>query len=145
MPEPTTSSAAGAAAGWKLIGGAAGAVGIGAALASAVVMLMMPPRSPREWAVGLISTVLASIGGGAALITRFGLLGGLSSTASDLELFVALMGLLGLVFTCGLPGWALVRWIFAWIERRQGKDIGEVLGDAAADVRDVMGGGADHG
>ncbi|MFM9936982.1 MAG: hypothetical protein ACKVOL_12395 [Novosphingobium sp.] len=42
-------------------------------LAAVVVMLMTPPRCKREWAVGLISTVVSSIGGGAAVIEHFGL------------------------------------------------------------------------
>lgn len=133
-------SGAAGLAGWKLIGGAAGAMGIGAALAATVVMLMSLPRTAREWAVALISTVLSSIGGGAIVIIRFDLLRLVAHTGTDLELLVALMGLLGLVFTCGLPGWAIVRWVFNWMSKRDGKDIMEVARDAASDVRDVAGG-----
>ena len=61
VPEPTSSGVAGAAA-FKAAGGAAAG---GALLATIVVMLMTPPRSMREWAVGLISTVVTGIGGGA--------------------------------------------------------------------------------
>ena len=123
MAEPTSSTAAaGAAAGWKLIGGAAGAYGIGAALATIVVMCMTPPRSKREWAVGLISTVVLSIGGGAAVIERFGLQGWMTTLNG-------LMAVLGLVFACGLPAWAVVRWTFSWMERRRDKDLGEVMGE----------------
>lgn len=136
MAEPTSSGAAAGIAGWKLIGGAAGAAGIGAALAATVVMLMTLPRTGREWAVALISTVLSSIGGGAAVIIQLDLLRLLSRAGTDLELLVALMGLLGLVFCCGLPGWALVRWVFNWMARREGKDIAEV----AQDVRDAVSG-----
>lgn len=138
MPEPTTSGAAAAsAAGWKLIGGAAGAAGLGAAAASIVVMLMKQPRSPKEWAVALISTVLSSLGGGAYAILRFSLLGPVLSAPNDIELVLRLMGMLGIVFACGLPGWALVRWAFNWMAKREGKDLGEV----ASDVRDLIGGG----
>lgn len=137
MPEPTTSGAAAAsAAGWKLIGGAAGAAGLGAAAASVVVMLMKQPRSPKEWAVALISTVLSSVGGGAYAILRFGLLGPVLTAPNDMELVLRLMGMLGIVFACGLPGWALVRWAFNWMAKREGKDLGEV----ASDVRDMIGG-----
>ena len=125
MAADGASGAVGAAAGWKLIGGAAGAYGLGAALATVVVMLMTPPRSPREWAVGLISTVVVSIGGGAGVIEHFGLHAWVLS-------FNGLLALLGLCFACGLPAWAVVRWVFTWIERRQGKDIGEVIADAKA-------------
>ena len=138
MPEPTTSSAAATAAGWKLIGGAAGVAGLGAAFASVVVMCMTQPRSVKEWAVALISTVLASVGGGAFAIIRFGLLAPAARAQNDAELVLALMGMLGIVFACGLPGWAVVRWAFNWMARREGKDLGEVVSDAAADVRNVI-------
>ncbi len=49
MPEPTSSGVAGAAA-FKAAGGAAAG---GALLSAIVVMLMTPPRSTREWAVGM--------------------------------------------------------------------------------------------
>ena len=38
-----------------------------------VVLLMRPPRSPQEWAVGLICTVVSSVGLGAATVVRFDL------------------------------------------------------------------------
>lgn len=69
MPEPTSSGVAGAAA-FKAAGGAAAG---GALLSAIVVMLMTPPRSTREWAVGLISTVVTGIGGGAIAVQYFGL------------------------------------------------------------------------
>ena len=71
MPEPASTGVAGAAAAYKAIGGAAAAAAGGATLAAVVVMLMTPPRSFREWAVGLISTVVSSIGGGAIVIEHF--------------------------------------------------------------------------
>lgn len=125
MSEPISGAAAGAA-GWKLIGGAAGAAGIGAGLAAIVVMCAMTPRSPKEWAVGLISTIVASVGGGAAVIQHF-----------DLQHWgqtpIGLVGMLGLVFACGLPGWALVRWLFNYIEKNRAATITEIVGD----VRDL--------
>ena len=99
----------------------------GAGLAAVIVMLMTPPRSPREWAVGLISTVLGSICGGAFVVERFGL-------QSWMHGYVGLVALLGLCFACGLPAWAVVRWSFTWMIRREGKDLGEVIADARADV-----------
>ena len=126
MSEPATSGAAGLV-GWKALGGAAGVAAAGAGLAAVVVMLLTPPRSPREWAVGLISTVLGSISGGAFVIDYFGL---------QVWMYTAtgLASTLGLVFACGLPAWAVVRWLFTWIERRKGKDLGEV----ANDLRDAV-------
>lgn len=122
MSEPISGTAAAGAAGWKIIGGAAGAGAIGAGLASIVVMCTMTPRSPKEWAVGLISTVMASIGGGAAVIQYFNLQAWASTP-------IGLVAMLGLVFACGLPGWAIVRWLFNYIAKRQGADITEVLKD----------------
>jgi hypothetical protein len=122
MSEPAT-SAAGAAIGWKMIGGLAGVLGAGAAVSAIVVMLMTPPRSPREWAVGLISTVMGSIAGGAAVIQHY-------SLQAWMESFTGLLAVLGIAFSCGLPAWALVRWIFTYIQNRQGKDILEVAQEA---------------
>ena len=58
IPEPTSSGVAGAAA-FKAAGGVAAG---GALLSTIVVMLMTPPRTHREWAVGVISTVVTRIG-----------------------------------------------------------------------------------
>ena len=101
---------------WKLIGELASIGAIGAALASIIVMCLMTPRSPKEWAVGLISTVMASIGGGAAVIQYYGLQEWANST-------FGLVAMLGLVFACGLPGWAIVRWLFNYIRKRENFDL----------------------
>lgn len=134
MTEPATSGAAGLA-GWKLVGGAAGVTAGAFGLAAAVVMLMTPPRSPREWAVGLISTLVSSIAGGAWLLHLLGL-ADLASTG-----VLGLAVLFGLCFACGLPAWAVVRALFSWLGRREGKDLGELARDAADDVRSVLPGG----
>lgn len=128
MAEPTSSGAAGLV-GWKLLGGAAGVAGIGAGLAATVVMLMTPPRSPREWAVGLISTVVSSVAGGAWVLNWLGM--------SDLASrgFVGLATLFGLCFACGLPGWTIVRAAFTWMAKRQALDLCELVRQAADDAR----------
>ncbi|MGZ9027388.1 MAG: hypothetical protein ACXW2U_08960 [Telluria sp.] len=122
MSEPISGTAAGVGI-WKLIGGLAGVGAIGAGLAAVVVMCAMTPRSAKEWAIGIISTVMASLGGGAAVIQHYSL----QSWAHSPFGLVAMMSL---VFACGLPGWALVRWMFNFIERRKEADIGEVIRDA---------------
>ncbi|MDW3683966.1 hypothetical protein RA280_19890 [Cupriavidus sp. CV2] len=132
MSEPITGSAAGVA-GWKLIGGLAGAGAIGAGLASLVVMCMMTPRSPKEWAVAATSTFVGSICGCAAVVMHFGL-------QSWMQEYMGLIALGGLYFACGLPAWAIVRWLFNFIERRRDKDLAEVAGE----VRDAVTGG-NHG
>lgn len=121
MTEPASSTAGGVVL-WKLLGGATG-FGIAAGLAAVVVMLMTPPRSKREWAVGLITTVIGSLCGGAAVVQYLGLHGWFQT-------YVGMVAAMGLAFACGLPAWAIVRWVFTWIIRRQDKDIGEVIGDA---------------
>lgn len=123
MPEPTSSGVAGAAA-FKAAGGAA--VG-GALLSTIVVMLMTPPRSTREWAVGLISTVVTGIGGGAMAVQYFRL-------QEWVDSMIGLVALGGLIFGCGLPGWAIVCWVFNFIEKNRDAGIDEV----AKDVKDVL-------
>lgn len=124
MSEPITGAAAGAA-GWKLLGGLVGIAAIGAGLASVVVMCAMTPRSPKEWAIGLISTIVFSIGGGAAVVQHYGL-------DAWAHTPFGLVAMLGLVFACGLPGWAIVRWLFNYIEAKRNATLADV-------VRDVRG------
>jgi hypothetical protein len=119
MTDPASSGAAGAAA-FKAVGGASAVAAGGAGLAAVVVMLMTPPRSPREWAVGLITTVVSSIGGGAAAIEHFGLQHWVGTP-------IGLCAMGGLIFACGLPGWAIVRWIFNFIDRNRDAEIDDVV------------------
>lgn len=98
------------------MGGAAG-------LATIVVMLMKQPRTPREWAVALISTVVSSVGGGAAIVMHFGLL-------AWADHYMGLVALFGLVFACGLPGWTVVRMIFNTAAKYQDKGVDDVYQDA---------------
>lgn len=135
MAEPA-SSAAGGVVLWKALGGLAAVASLGAALASIVAMCMMTPRSPKEWAVGIISSVMSSLGGGAFVIIRLGMAQNLPT--DDVGLFVALVAMLGLVFACGLPGWALVRAVFTWLDKRSGLDIGELAKAARADAVKII-------
>lgn len=116
MPEPSSSTAAGAVAGWKLVGGAAGVASIGVVLAF-VVACMRLPKTAKEWAVALISTLMCSLGLGAVVVVKGGLLGYVSNMRSEADVLLAVAGGIGIVFACGLPGWAAVRWVFLWIER----------------------------
>ena len=125
--EPTTSTGA-ATVGWKLIGGLAGLGAIGAGLAAIVVMCAMTPRDPKEWAIALISTVIASVCGGSAVVRYFEI----QHWASDQ---FGLMAMIGLIFACGLPGWALVRWIFNAIRKREGQGIDELIKEARDGLR----------
>ena len=124
MADPASSGVAGAAA-FNAIGGASTVAAGGASLAAIVVMLMTPPRSPREWAVGLISTVVANIGGGAATIEHFGLHQWAGSP-------IGLCAMGGLIIAYGLPRSAIVRGIFIFIDRNRGSGIVDVVRQAAS-------------
>lgn len=118
MAEPSSSGAAGFAA-YKL----AVAFGLPAGLAAIVVMLWVQPKSPREWAMAIISTVMSSVCGGAAVVQHYGL-------NSWGDSYIGLVAMAGIIFACGLPGWVIVRAAFAWLEKRKGKDIAELITDA---------------
>lgn len=109
-------------AAWKAIGWMA-STAVGAGLATIVVMCMMRPRTQSEWVVGIICTVLGSICGGAFVITHYGL-------QHWAESAFGLVAMLGLVFSCGLPAWALVRWVFNYIIRNNNADIAQVVSEA---------------
>ena len=115
MTEPA-STAAGGIALYKL-----GLLGLfGALLTAIVVMAMTIPKTVREFAVALISTLMFSLGGGAFVIRWFELM----AWANDL---FGLIALLGLVFVCGLPGWVLVRAWFVYAEKRRSTSLPEMV------------------
>ena len=120
-PTSTGTSAAGLAV-WKAMGGIAGMGAIGAGLATLVVMCILRPRTQSEWIVGVVSTVVASISGGAAVIQQYELHHWANNP-------VGLVAMLGLAFACGLPGWAVVRWAFNFFDKRRKADIAEVIGE----------------
>lgn len=126
MSEPISGAAAGAA-GWKIIGGLAGAAGIGAGLAAYVVMMMTKPKDDREFRVAIACTVIGSLGGGAALIKYLGV----ENWKEDI---IGLMGMGGVMFTCGLPAWLLIRALFYYIEKKKDADIREII----KDVKEVI-------
>lgn len=114
-------------AGWKLIGGAAGVAAGGAGLASIVVMCMSRPRTDAEWVVALISTFIGSICGGAGVISYFGLHAWMNN-------WVGLVAVLGLVFACGLPAWAIVRWTFNYINKHPDSGIDAIARDIKSNL-----------
>ena len=122
MAEPASGAAAVGFAGLKALTFVSA---IAAGLAAIVAMCAMTPRHPREWAIGLISTVVCSVGGGATIISYYKL----QEWAQEP---FGLAGIGGLMFACGLPGWALVRWTFTYIERRSDKDLVEVVNEIKA-------------
>ncbi|MBQ5963137.1 hypothetical protein [Massilia sp. ZL223] len=121
MSEPISGAAAGAA-GWKIIGGLAGMGAIGAGLAAFVVMSMTRPKDENEWRVALACTLVGSIGGGAALVRYLGI----QEWAHDP---IGMVGMLALVFSCGLPAWGLVRAFFKYMEKRKDADLAEIVAE----------------
>lgn len=103
-------------------------------LATIVVMVMTLPHNRGEWAVALISTVVSSLCGGAAMIQYLGL-------ASWMGTINGAMALGGIYFSCGLPGWAIVRWVFNFIKKREGKDLPEIVAELVDDARKITTGG----
>ena len=95
-------------------------VTLAVALVAAVVLMTRMPRSPQEWVVGFICTIVSSLAGGSFIIVRWGLHEWVTDTWG-------MIALGGFFFVCGLPGWALVRWIFNFINQQEGKTIIEVI------------------
>lgn len=120
--EPTSTSSAAGLLAWKLIGGLAGIGAIGAGLATIVVMCVLRPRTQSEWVVGIISTVMGSVCGGAFVVQHY-----------DLQHWAynpfGMVAMIGLVFACGLPAWAIVRWTFNYIDKNQSRDIAEIVSE----------------
>jgi Cu/Ag efflux pump CusA len=114
MTEPA-STAVGGIALYKLL-----SLLFGATVAAVVVMIMTRPKSTREWAVALISTVVSSISGGAFLVRWLGI-------GSWVQDDIGLIALIGVVFVCGLPAWVIVRAWFAWSESRKDKALPEMV------------------
>jgi len=123
MPETTTSGVAGAVV-FKAAGGVAAGDGL---LAIIRIIFMTPPPSAREEAVGVISTEATGTGGGAIAVQYFHLQEWVDSVTG-------LVALGGLIFGCGLPGWAIVRWVFNFIEKNRDAGINEV----AKEVKEVL-------
>ncbi|KRW62349.1 hypothetical protein [Pseudomonas sp. TTU2014-080ASC] len=126
MSEPGPLTAAGGIALYKL-----GAFGVMAILAAVVVMVMTLPKSPREFTVALISTLVGSLGGGAFVVRWFEI----SHWAQDDAGMIAIGGV---IFVCGLPAWLIVRALFAWSEAKKDRPITEIV-DAVLEARKKSG------
>ncbi|HAV3169993.1 hypothetical protein ACT434_13505 [Acinetobacter baumannii] len=100
-------------------------------LVVAVVLIMRFPRSPQEWIVGLICTVVSSLTGGSFIIMKWNL----HEWVTDIWGMITLGGFF---FICGLPGWAIVRWIFNFINKHEGKTIVEVMKDLKKAKDDIQ-------
>lgn len=124
-------AAKGFTAGHALAGGA-GIVGA-VTLSAVIVMLVKQPRTAREWALALISTVVCSLGLGAGMVLYFGMHKALGS-ADQAEALFGLLQIGGVMFASGLPGWVFVRIAFNTMAKFQDKS----LDDAYTDVKGLL-------
>lgn len=141
MAEPASSAVGGLAA-WKLAGGI---LGIGV-IASALGFLVLPPKSIREFAVRAVATMAGSAMVGPVLV--------IAAYVKYPEMFAAgaklaaawgydpwaghFMVAAPLLAMAGLPFWWLLGAGVLWLDRRRGKDLGELARDAAADAKAAM-------
>ena len=117
------------------------------AAAAALGFLIMWPRTLKEAFIRLACTIMTSAIGGPLLViamhswwpTLFvsaGEVAALSGSGREMGfLFVASPFLV----IAGLPAWWIVGGIVRWLDKRSGKDIAEIVRDAAQAVRDARG------
>lgn len=120
MAEPVSSAAVGASAA-KMVG-FGGIMGVAFFFVAAVVLMTRMPRSSKEWAVMLISTLVSSLGIGSGIVVRYNL----QHLAQD---WFGMVFLGGVIFVCGLPGWFLVRLWFNYVSKHDNADITDVIRD----------------
>ncbi len=142
MSGEPASSAAGGVAAWKL---GVAFLGIGF-VTSSLGFLVLFPKTAKEAAVRVLATMFGSallgpffvaaaynqwpgtFGAGVKLATQVGL-------EPWIGLFVMAAPLLAMG---GLPFWWLLGAVVIWLERRKGKDIGELAADVRNDVKAAL-------
>lgn len=142
MAEPASSSTAGGVALWKLAGGI---LGIGV-VASALGFLVLLPKTAKEAAVRAIATMAGSALLGplivAAAYSRYPdvfAAGAKLAEAMGMETWLGMFTVAApLLAMAGLPFWWLLGAVVLWLERRKGKDLGELAADAKADIKAVV-------
>ena len=113
--------------------------------ATALTFLFMWPRTRREALVRLTCSICtAALLGPLLLIALHSWWPTLFDSAKVLAVLYGAPAMLGvLALACpimvlaGLPAWWGLGAVVLWLERRRGKDIGELVHDAAEVVRDV--------
>ena len=71
--------------------------------------------------------MLGSVFDGAAAIHYFDLQSMVNSETGSVVF-------IGICFSCGPPAWAIVRWVFTWMEKRRDADISEVLAEVRRQI-----------
>ncbi len=137
MSEPisgTVATGAAVSATAKLFGLQIGA----GAVAAALGFMVLWPKTKREGFARLVSSVLASIVFGPALVAY------VNAKAPDLFTSARAMGVtfgvppeFGVLYAgapflviAGLPAWWVIGAVVRWFEKRRGKDIAELVADA---------------
>ncbi|MGO4379708.1 hypothetical protein AB4Z19_15640 [Pseudoduganella sp. RAF19] len=116
--------------------------------AVALTFLFMWPNSRREAFVRFLSTILTSaILGPVLVIALHAWWPTLFTSAKEMAVMYGIDQALGMLFVsapimvlAGLPAWWVLGAIVLWLEKRRGKDIGEMAEDAAAVVKNVRSG-----
>lgn len=142
MPAIETSSAAGGAL-IKFFGVPV----VAGAVATTLTFMFMWPRTRREAFIRIATTIICSAMLGPILIMALhSWWPSLFASAGELAVLAGLDPALGLMFAAapilalaGLPAWWVLGAIVLWLERRRGKDIGEIAHDAVEVVKDVKG------
>jgi len=142
MPVIETSSAA--AAGVIKIFGVPVAAG---ALATALTFLFMWPRTRKEAFIRFACTIAVSgILGPMLVIIVHSWSPDLFKSGSEVAALNGLDPAFGMLFLAtpimviaGLPAWWIIGAALLWLDRRRGKDLGEIAHDAAEVVKDVRG------
>jgi hypothetical protein len=129
-----TMAAAGKAAGSAAIKYTAVGLLFSAIASASVVMAMTMPKSRGDFFASMLSTVMASVCGGAYVSVKCGFLAALLAAQTDYEAAFSLGIIIGIAFLCGLPAWAIVRGLFVWTERRKTSGLDAMI----ADVRDAI-------
>ena len=142
MPVPDTTSISAAALAQIL------ALPVGAGMAAtALTFLFMWPRTRREAAVRFTCSICtAALLGPLLLVALHSWWPTLFDSARILAVLYGAPAALGVLAVAGpvmvlagLPAWWMLGAIVLWLEHRRGKDIGELVHDAAQVVRDVRG------
>lgn len=120
---------------------------IAGAIATSLGFLIMWPKTTKEAFVRFACSIISStILGPVLVIVVRSWWPSLFENAKDVAILYGSEPALGFLFIgaplmvmAGLPAWWILGWAVHWLNKRKDKDLGEVLQDAAALVRDVRG------
>lgn len=95
-------------------------VATGAGVASSlIVMVFLEPQSRKEKLLCFVSTFVFAACLSSAIKVYYGF---------DIpDTFDGNIANAGLIITCGMPGWVVIRALFLTLEKMKGKDIGQII------------------